>query len=71
MRIITQSKQRETFAEKIRVGTNDDGTDKFEFMLSLTRETESGRRPVNRYDTEQELIEAANARNCRVTWLTS
>lgn len=62
MRIITQSRQREVFAEKL--GEN-------EFVLSPVAEAQSGRRPVNRYDTEQELLAAANARNCRVTWQTS
>lgn len=62
MRIITQSRQREVFAEKL----SDD-----EFVLSPFSEAQSGRRPINRYDTEQDLLAAANARNCRVTWLTS
>ena len=71
MRVITQGKKREVFGEKIVAGTNDDGTDKHEFVLSPVREAENGRRPINRYDSEQELLEAASVKNCRVTWLTS
>lgn len=72
MRIISQqSDRREVFAWSERVGVNDDQTDKLEFFLSPFAKMENNRRPVNRYDTRDELLAAANARNCRVTWQDS
>jgi len=72
MRIVPQqSQKREVFAEKETIGTNPDGSVRYEFVLSPVRGVENGRRPVNRYDSEQELLQAANSKGCRVTWLIS
>lgn len=71
MRIITQGTRREVFGMKEKIGVDEDGTDHHVFLLSPTAKTVSGRRPVAQFDTEAELLAAANAKNCRVTWQTS
>lgn len=69
MRIINQqSAKREVYAWIERVGANEDGTDKLEYFLSPFSEVQNTRRPINRYDSQNELLAAANAKNCRVVW---
>lgn len=63
MRIIGQNKQRELFAIKEQVGPEE-----FLYFLSPVAKATGIRRPMNMYATEAELYEAANSRNCRVTW---
>lgn len=63
MRIIGQNKQREVFAIKELVGNE------FWYFLSPVAKVINGRRPMNMYASEATLYEAANSRNCRVTWL--
>lgn len=62
MRIISQqSEKREVFA----------WVDGGEFMLSPFPQSQNNRRPMNRYDSREALLAAANAKNCRVTWQDS
>ncbi len=61
MRVIINHPQREVF------GWSDD----YGFYLSPFATVVNGRRPINRYDTEEELLLVAQDRNCRVTWQTS
>lgn len=63
MRIIGQNKQREVFAFKELVGNE------FWYFLSPVAKVVGGRRPMNAYHSEAALYEAANSRNCKVTWL--
>jgi hypothetical protein len=72
MRIVNQqAEKREVFAWTEVVGRNDDQTDKLEYMLSPFSQAQNGRRPINRYDSRNELLAAANLKNCRVTWQDS
>ena len=41
-----------------------------EFLLSPSREIEHGRRPIQRYDSRQELEQDVAARGNTVEWLT-
>jgi hypothetical protein len=40
-----------------------------EWLLSTELETKHGRRPIERYDSKQELEQAVSARGNKVTWL--
>ncbi len=61
MRIINNRNQREIFGWHDDVG----------FYLSPWPAVAGGRRPINRYDSEEEILAVAEARNCRVTWQTN
>jgi hypothetical protein len=59
MRIVSQqSDKREVFAW----GEGD------EWFLSPFPQVQNTRRPINRYNSREELLTAANAKHCRVTW---
>jgi hypothetical protein len=67
VRIITQGQKRRivySFKEEIAPGV-------FEFYLSPVAETTNGRRPMGRYDSQQELEMEVNRRDCQLVWLTS
>lgn len=42
-----------------------------EFLLSPFAEVKGGRRPVNRFDSREQLEQYAVSRRCEVVWLTS
>lgn len=42
-----------------------------EFLLSPFAEVKSNRRPVNRFDSREQLEQYANDRRCEVVWLTN
>lgn len=56
-------KQRMLYASE-----EDAGNGKSEFMLSAMPEVKHTRRPVARFDTQQELEQEAARRGCAVTW---
>lgn len=42
-----------------------------EFLLSPFAEVKGRRRPVNRFDSREELEQYVTARRCEVVWLTN
>lgn len=42
-----------------------------EFILSPFPEYKNGRRPVNRFDSREELERSVENRRCEVVWLTN
>lgn len=64
MRIITQGKRRTVYAFKEEIS---EGV--FEYYLSPVDGVTNGRRPIARFDSQQELELYVNGRNCRVEWL--
>lgn len=68
MRIINAGTQnrRKLYASKV-----DLGDDKVEYTLSAMESTVAGRRPMARFDSQQELEQEANRRGCVIVWQTN
>lgn len=71
MIIINQQPGRKLYAFKEVTGKDADGNDRYEFFLSPFEQAMAGRRPIARFDDQQQLEAEAINRGCQVVWQTS